>query len=114
MASKLGSKKINALTLNSPNFKSPNLANKVAKSLGIENHKIDIEPNDFLELIEKTFKEIDIPVYDPAFFTARYLYRKANNLGCKVVITGDGADECFGGYSRHYLNYFSKFNSFGN
>ena len=108
MAKKLGSKKINAFTLNSPNSQSANLANKVAKSLGIENHKIDIKSNDFLELIEQTFEEIDIPVYDPAFFTARYLYRRANNLGCKVVITGDGADECFGGYSRHYLNYFSN------
>lgn len=106
MAKIINPKNINSFTLNAPNFKGQNIANEIANDLGINHNIIDIQSDEFLELIEQTFEEIDIPVYDPAIFTSRYLYRGANNLGCKVVITGDGADECFGGYSRYYKNYF--------
>ena len=111
LAKVVGNKKISAFTLNVPQSLSSRTSTQVATSLGINHHNIDLIKDEFSNLIDQTFEEIDIPVYDPAIFSSRYLYRKAKNLNCKVVLTGDGADERFAGYPRYYKKYlFNRFN----
>ena len=103
-------KNINTFTLDFPGSNDSLLSSIIAKELGLNHHLIPIEEKNYLSIVEKTFLEVDQPLYDPAIFSSRYINKKAKDFNCKVIITGDGADEVFGGYPRHYKKYL--FNSF--
>jgi asparagine synthase (glutamine-hydrolysing) len=40
---------------------------------------------------------------DPAYELTRQISSRARNLGCKVLLSGQGGDEIFGGYRRHLV-----------
>ena len=103
-------KSINCFTLDFKNSRDSALSYSITKELNLKHNLIPIENKEFQNIINKTFNEIDQPPYDPAIFSARYLNKKSKEVNSKVVITGDGADEVFGGYERYYKNYF--FNSY--
>ena len=47
-------------------------------------------------------KMLDEPVGDPAAINVYLICRAAHQAGVKVLLSGLGADELFGGYRRHY------------
>lgn len=82
---------------------SPDLfyANKVANHIQSDHTSIELEPNDFLNVIEKVIYTIES--YDTTSVrasVANYLVSKyiADNTDCVVVFNGDYADEVCGGY----------------
>ncbi len=73
-------------------------ARKVARHIGSMHQEITITPSEVREQLEET-----IPVFDDLFddwgtVSTRLLYKKCRELGVKVVLVGEGADEIFGGY----------------
>jgi asparagine synthase (glutamine-hydrolysing) len=75
-------------------------ARAVAAMHGTDHHEIDIPDPPVPELLEELVRMFDEPFGDsssiPTLAIAQYARRFV-----KVVLTGDGADELFAGYSRH-------------
>jgi asparagine synthase (glutamine-hydrolysing) len=74
------------------------LAKDTARSIGVENiHKV-ITPDEFLEELPKIVWHMDEPVADPASIPLYFVAKEAKKH-VKVVLSGEGADELFGGYA---------------
>jgi len=77
-------------------------ARRVAKHLGTEHHELVVEP-DAVELLQQLVWFLDEPFAD-ASAVPTYLVSKLARQHVKMVLTGDGGDEAFGGYDR-YLKF---------
>ncbi|RPH06483.1 MAG: asparagine synthase (glutamine-hydrolyzing) [Alphaproteobacteria bacterium TMED93] len=75
-------------------------ANEVALKLNTNHNEKILDDNDCLNIIPDIVKCFDEPFSDPSqiptFLLARFAKKKI-----KVAISGDGADELFGGYPRY-------------
>lgn len=75
-------------------------AQKAAERLGLTLEIVAIGPNDFRAFLEFS-ASLSQPLPDPAVWLTYLLSRRASSLGVKVLLSGAGADELFGGYNRH-------------
>lgn len=75
-------------------------ARLVAKSLGIKLHEIPLTP-DVVRLLPKMVEMLDEPIGDPAAINTLLMCEAARASGVKVLLSGMGADELFGGYRKH-------------
>ncbi len=75
-------------------------ARKVASQFGIDLHEIEIAP-DIVSLLPRIVDALDEPVGDPAAINTLLMCQAARERGVKVVLSGMGADELFGGYRKH-------------
>jgi asparagine synthase (glutamine-hydrolysing) len=75
-------------------------ARKVAARYGINLHEIEISP-DIVELLPRMVDVLDEPIGDAAAINTMLMCEAARERGVKVVLSGMGADELFGGYRKH-------------
>jgi asparagine synthase (glutamine-hydrolysing) len=75
-------------------------ARKVAAQYGIDLHEIEIAP-DVAELLPRMIDILDEPNGDPAAINTVLICEAARAAGVKVLLSGMGADELFGGYRKH-------------
>jgi asparagine synthase (glutamine-hydrolysing) len=75
-------------------------ARKMAAHLGIRLHEIEISP-DVVDLLPRVVDVLDEPIGDPAAINTVLMCQAARDAGVKVLLSGMGADELFGGYRRH-------------
>jgi asparagine synthase (glutamine-hydrolysing) len=75
-------------------------ARKVAARYGIDLHEIEIAPN-IVELLPRMVSILDEPIGDPAAINTLLMCEAARARGIKVILSGMGADELFGGYRKH-------------
>jgi asparagine synthase (glutamine-hydrolysing) len=75
-------------------------ARRVASSLGLDFHEVEIGPQ-ITNLLPKVVYHLDEPISDPAAITCFLICRLAREHGTKVLLSGQGADELFGGYPRY-------------
>ena len=75
-------------------------ARRVAARYGIRLHEIEISP-DVVELLPRMVDVLDEPIGDPAAINTLLMCEAARERGVKVVLSGMGADELFGGYRKH-------------
>jgi asparagine synthase (glutamine-hydrolysing) len=75
-------------------------ARKVAAQFGVKLHEIEISP-DIVDLLPRIVDALDEPIGDPAAINTLLMCEAARARGVKVVLSGMGADEFFGGYRRH-------------
>jgi len=75
-------------------------ARKVAARYGISLHEIEISP-DIVSLLPRMVDVLDEPIGDPAAINTLLMCEAARERGVKVVLSGMGADELFGGYRKH-------------
>src|SRR5215471_675922 len=75
-------------------------ARKVARQFGIELHEIEISP-DIVDLLPRMVDMLDEPIGDPAAINTVLMCEAARARGVKVILSGMGADELFGGYRKH-------------
>lgn len=74
------------------------LAKENATELGVENISEVITPDSFVKEFPKFVYATDDPLADPAAVPHYFLAKLASRY-CKVALTGEGADEMFGGYA---------------
>jgi asparagine synthase (glutamine-hydrolysing) len=91
-----------AFTVSMDGSPAPDLeyAKKVAQRFLYEHHLIRLTENEALEKIPEVIKAVGS--FDPALPNDLAIYmaiKEAKNLGIESVMTGDGADELFAGYS---------------
>ncbi|MDQ1288783.1 MAG: hypothetical protein QG622_2349 [Actinomycetota bacterium] len=75
-------------------------ARAMASHLGIRLHEIEISP-DVVDLLPHVVDTLDEPIGDPAAINTVLMCRAARDAGIKVLLSGMGADELFGGYRKH-------------
>lgn len=75
-------------------------ARKVAERFGIRLREIEIAP-DAVDLLPRIIDVVDEPIGDPAAINTLLMCEAAHERGVRVILSGMGADELFGGYRRH-------------
>lgn len=75
-------------------------AQRVAQHLGLRHVDIPVAPN-IEEILRKVVYHLDEPIGDPAAINTYLISQLAREHGIKVLLSGMGADEIFGGYRRH-------------
>jgi asparagine synthase (glutamine-hydrolysing) len=74
-------------------------AQVVAEAFGTDHHEIIVRP-DVGGLLPKLIWHLDEPIADSAFITT-YLVSELARQSVKVILSGVGGDELFGGYRRY-------------
>ena len=86
-------------------------AEALAKFLKLELQVVEIHDDDFLDSMAETLLHYETPFsYHPNSVPFLAVARLVQAHGIKAVLTGEGADECFLGYS--YLPTLSAFNRY--
>jgi len=85
------------------------IAKKLANEIGSEHHEIIINEKVLMKNIPDFFSKIDEPIFDPSTIPLLILSRFAKK-NIDVCLSGDGADELFGGYQYYsIMRNFSLF-----
>lgn len=73
-------------------------AKQVAKHIGSKHHHFMFDESSFVDLLPKVVSELDEPLADQACLPTYWLSEEAKKH-VTVALSGEGADEIFGGYS---------------
>jgi asparagine synthase (glutamine-hydrolysing) len=79
-------------------FSEIDVAAESARAIGVEHITRVVTPEEFAESIPLVVWYLDDPVADPALVPLWFVAREARKH-VKVVLSGEGADELFGGYN---------------
>jgi asparagine synthase (glutamine-hydrolysing) len=81
-------------------FDERHFAAEVARAAGSTHRQVEIDPATFPDLLDDVIWHLGQPNADPITLSSFALFRAVRDAGFKVAITGDAADELFGGYAR--------------
>lgn len=76
------------------------LAKRFAEDLGLVYHEVELDIDDFCELLDDIIPWLDEPCFDVSCMSQMALYKKAAEMGFKVILSGLGGDEQFYSYWR--------------
>jgi asparagine synthase (glutamine-hydrolysing) len=104
-----GSKKGNfesvSIVFDNPLYNEEKYIDLVTQQLGITSHKFLLDQSYYLDNIERATWHLETPLNHPNTVAIYRLSQRAKEH-VTVLLSGEGADEVFGGYSRFYdLNY---------
>lgn len=78
------------------------VAKDISRKLGVQNLQIQmISSKNLQSEIDKFVRVMQEPNNNPSGISMLKLYEEISKSGNRLVLTGDGADELFGGYARH-------------
>jgi len=93
-----------SIVYNEKNFtQDTHFARLAAKQYKTDLHEIELKEQ-HLELLPTLFQEADQPIGDGAMLTTHLICQEAKK-NFRVLWSGAGADELFGGYNRHWAFY---------
>jgi len=72
-----------------------------AKEIGSRHHELELSADDLSDSIERIAWHLDEPIGDPAAFAVLKVCELARDH-VKVLLSGEGSDELFGGYEHRY------------
>ncbi|WP_328943296.1 asparagine synthase (glutamine-hydrolyzing) [Streptomyces sp. NBC_00250] len=75
-------------------------ARSVARRTRTVHHEVTVDPDELGSLLTRTVRHLGQPNADPITLSTYALFRAVRENGFTVALTGDGADELFGGYDR--------------
>ena len=75
-------------------------AAQTAREIRSEHHELEIGAEDFATSVEQIVHHMDEPIGDPACFAVLKICKFAREH-VKVLLSGEGSDELFGGYGRY-------------
>lgn len=85
-----------------PEWDETRLAQQTSRRFGTEHHVLVTHQSDFAELLPRLIWYNDEPLSHPNSVPL-YLLSEFARRSVKVVLTGEGADELFGGYPRYHI-----------
>lgn len=77
------------------------IAQRTADELGVENISYLISPAEFVASLPSIIHQLEEPLADPSCVPLYFAAREASNH-TKIVLSGEGADELFGGYNIYH------------
>lgn len=86
-----------------PYYSEAGYAREVANHIGASFHEVILTPDDFIDSIEKLIWHEDKPITWPSGVALYFVAKKAKEK-VKVVLTGEGGDELFGGYDKYWVS----------
>ncbi|MFT3676138.1 MAG: asparagine synthase (glutamine-hydrolyzing) [Chitinophagaceae bacterium] len=84
-------------------------AKRIAEFLKTQHTDAILEADKGQEILSRFYDIYDEPHGDNSCVPTTFVSQLARSAGVKVVLSADGGDELFGGYTR-YLNYFQQWN----
>jgi asparagine synthase (glutamine-hydrolysing) len=90
-----------------PKYDESARAKIVSKHIKSEHHEYTLDYADILQDLDKVVLNYDEPFSDSSCLPTYFVSQKAAEH-VKVVLTGDGGDEVFGGYNKYLLHSYGK------
>jgi asparagine synthase (glutamine-hydrolysing) len=83
------------------------VAVRLAGDLGLKHRVLRVSEEEIRGGFEGWLDDLDYPAGNPTWIALSFIARAARTDGVKVLLSGDGADELFGGYNRwmKYLRF---------
>jgi len=108
-AARLTGKRIAAFSIAFENesFDESRYFTEVAQLIGIEHHTRTLSANDLLSLVPQLAARMDEPLADGSIYPTTLLSRFAREH-VTVALSGDGADELFGGYPTYVAHAIAQ------
>ena len=78
-------------------------SNNIAEFLGTDHTQIQLNPEEIINIIPNISNIYSEPFADPSQLPTYILSKITRDSGVKVALSGDGGDELFGGYNRHWI-----------
>ncbi len=103
-----GEKKIKTFTVGFDTLTEGNEAKETSSFLGTDHTEIKVGADEYFKALKKVVYHFDEPVGDPSA-VGLYFVAKEARKSVKVVLSGEGADELFGGYNI-YLEPYARAN----
>tara|TARA_Y100001933_G_C18958061_1_gene546884 strand:+ start:1 stop:1572 length:1572 start_codon:yes stop_codon:yes gene_type:complete len=101
---------VNSFTISFPDnnqgelgFDEGPAAKMIASYLGTKHNEVALSSSDLIKIIPSLSNIYSEPFADSSQIPTHLICREAFRNDLKVILSGDGADELFGGYNRHYL-----------
>jgi asparagine synthase (glutamine-hydrolysing) len=88
-------------------FSELSYAAQVARTLNTDHHEITIGMDQFFDQLPELIWHEDKPITWPSSVSLYFVSKLAANQ-VKVVLTGEGSDELFGGYERYRWNLLNQ------
>ncbi len=92
---------LQALTIgysDAPDEDEAPIAERTAQQLGMHIERLNLNKQSATEFIDRAFTALDEPLGYSAIVSQMAISQAAHKTGLKVVLSGDGGDEVFGGY----------------
>jgi asparagine synthase (glutamine-hydrolysing) len=86
-----------SVSVGDPRFDEIELARSAARSVGSNHHTVDLG-REHIERYPEVMWHLELPLHVPGAIGALLLAERAREEKIPVILTGDGADELFGGY----------------
>lgn len=83
-------------------FNESNFIDEVINNININNDKIIISPDNFIDTMDKIVWHLDEPIAGPGVYPQFFVSQFINQCGIKVILGGQGGDELFCGYPHYY------------
>jgi asparagine synthase (glutamine-hydrolysing) len=102
-------KKLNSFSIGfkEEGYDESGYAHAVAKKLGTKHFSEEFSVDDVIRIYDEIKGKLDEPLADASLIPT-YKVCKLARKHVKVVLSGDGADELFGGYPTYQAQYFKK------
>jgi len=97
---------INAISIKfADSYDETKSASKIAQKIGVNHHIVEVD--NFLEKLPEAIAITGLPFWDIHWI---YVTKAAKNYS-NYLVSGDGGDELFGGYTFRYSKFLSKISS---
>jgi asparagine synthase (glutamine-hydrolysing) len=80
---------------------------EVTNSANLDLHVTEPHPEDFKKVFDEVIYTQEEPFGSPSIYLQYFVMKKAAELGCKVMLDGQGGDETLLGYERYYAPVFA-------
>jgi asparagine synthase (glutamine-hydrolysing) len=79
-----------------------NYAEMMSRKFNTNHISIKLNSNHYFEYLDEIISKVDEPISDSALIPNFIISKEASKRGIKVLLSGAGGDELFGGYNRHF------------
>ncbi|HTP86795.1 MAG TPA: asparagine synthase (glutamine-hydrolyzing) [Bryobacteraceae bacterium] len=102
-----GAVKTFAVGYSEAQFSELSYAAQVARTLGTDHHEVRVGMGEFFDALPNLIWHEDKPIAWPSSVSLYFVSKLAAEQ-VKVVLTGEGSDELFGGYERYRWNLLNR------
>lgn len=107
MAGGIGSRRAYHGTFNEEGYSEKEYACEAARASDLGFVSFAFCAQDFIDNIEDVIRCIELPMMGPGTFS-QYMLAKCIGNKEKIMLSGQGGDELFGGYARYIIAYFEQ------